>query len=74
MPKYSKITFPCVLCGEHLDRDIEILERKVLNNSFLYYGDVCPEHPNSCQDGPLSSRTLSTPDFMDRANLGKMTF
>jgi len=32
--------------------------------------DRCPEHPSSCQDDPLSSKTPN-PDFMDRVHLDR---
>ena len=43
-------------------------KNQVLSNSCSYHWDRCPEHPNSCQDYPLSSQT-TTPDIMDRGHL-----
>ena len=54
----------------HLDRGDDILERLVFVKSCLYHGAGCLEHPNSCQDDALSSKT-PTLDFVDRGLLDR---
>ena len=54
----------------HLDREDDTLRISVLRKSCLLYRERCPEHPNSCQDDPMSSKT-PIQDFVDGGHLDK---